>query len=67
MADQQYLRIGYGNEDKFEDTDLMRFESSKEVADYLRMVADRIEKYPNSKSYRNSDVEVLRQDKSPLI
>ncbi len=58
ITDQQFLKICYGNEDKVEDQDL-EFSSSKEVANYLRRVASRIERYDNSKAYRASDECVL--------
>lgn len=60
VSDQQFLRVFYGNEDKSEETELMSFESSKAVADYLRVVASRIEAYQDSKKYRASDECVLR-------
>jgi len=60
--DQQFLRIAYGNEDKFEETDLIQFASSIAVATYLRKVAARIEVYSNSKKYRASEEQVLREN-----
>lgn len=62
MRDQQYLAICYGNEDRMEQQELFNFECPKKLADYLRTVADRIEKYANSKIYRASNELVLRRD-----
>ncbi len=57
--DQQFLRVFYGNEDKSEETTMLSFSSSKEVAEYLRLVAGKIERFPNSKTYRASKETVL--------
>lgn len=57
-----FLTIAFGNEDKWEETDIMEFDTPKQVSSYLRKVADRIEKYESSKHYRASEEMVLADD-----
>lgn len=54
------LRIMFGNEDKIESTeDMLWFETPQEAANFLRKVADNIDRFKTSKEYRASDASIF--------
>jgi hypothetical protein len=58
-----YLRLEFGNKEKFESTEttqgMPQFKSPKALATYLRKVATDLEKYNSEKAYNNDDNFIL--------
>ena len=63
--DEQFLQMTYGNSDKTEGLELVNFGCPKKLAEFLRGLADNIEKYKNGKEYRSSDKSIFENLNMP--